>query len=172
MIKGIRKRDKRRRESGVTLVELLIASVVLVVGLLALFGVIAAAIADNGKSRTDTTATMLAQAVIEDVGAAYLGDTDTQLRDCKGTTFTITAQEGGAQLYRGNIDFTEGTPPANYHMDYVMCNGEAQTAFDVRWNVQKITDSTDLLTVGVRQKSSGTGRLFSVPVNLRVYVGE
>jgi Tfp pilus assembly protein PilV len=155
-----------------TLIELLIAMTVLVVGLLAVVGMLATAISDNSKSRTDTTSMMLAQAVIEDVGAAYLGNNDTQLKDCKGSTFAITALPGGAKLNGASIDFTEGGPPAKYHMDYVMCNGASETTVDVRWNVQQISDDTDLLTVGARVKGSANTRLFALPVNLRVYVGK
>lgn len=168
----IQRPAKRRSESGMTLIELMIAMVVLVVGLLALFGAIGTAITDNGKSRMDSTATMLTQAVIEDVGAAYIGGNDTQLTDCKGTTFTITAASGGAQLNGASVDFTESAPPPKYHMDYVMCNGNSQTTFDVRWNVRSVSDATSLLTVGARVKSGDKNRLFSFPVNLRVYVGK
>jgi prepilin-type N-terminal cleavage/methylation domain-containing protein len=173
MIKQIRYGTKHARtQRGMTLIELLIAVTVLVVGLLAIICMISTAIADNGKSRSDSTSMMLAQAVIEDVGAAYIGNSDTQLTDCKGTTFSITAVPGGAKLNGANIDFTEGAPPAKYHMDYVMCNGASQTIVDVRWNVKAVSDATDLLTVGARVKGGTSARLFAFPVNLRVYVGK
>lgn len=168
-----RRRTKQsRNERGMTLIELLIAVTVLVVGLLAIMCMITTAIADNGKSRSDSTSMMLSQAVIEDVTAAYIGNKDTQLTDCKGTNFAITATPGGARLNGATVDFTEGAPPAKYHMDYTMCNGNSTTVIDVRWNVQTVTDATDLLTVGARVKNGTDARLFALPVNLRVYVGK
>jgi Tfp pilus assembly protein PilV len=54
------RRRKLHRESGMTLIELAIAGVVLTVGMLSIMGVLLMAVGNNGRSKIDSTATMLA----------------------------------------------------------------------------------------------------------------
>jgi len=58
-------------------------------------------------------------------------------------------------------------------MDYVQCNNNVPRPYDVRWNVQIITDKTYLVTVGARP-AGGNGAAqfsFALPVTMRSYVG-
>src|SRR5512141_1931361 len=119
---------KRALESGVTVIELSIAGFVLVFGMLSLIGLLMVAIGNNGRSKIDSSATMLSQAVLEQISAKLAGGGPGTLTDnanCNGTgtTHTINYQPGaGAALNaQGYVDFTAAQVP-NYSMDYVDCN--------------------------------------------------
>jgi Tfp pilus assembly protein PilV len=154
-----------------------IAGLVLLVGMLALMTLFAIAIGNNGRSKVDSTATMLTQAVAEQITAVLAGGGPGSITDCNGTgtTWTISSASGGANLAGSAIDFTQTSPPANFYMNFAQCNpdGTLQATYDVRWNIQTIdSGGTFLVTVGARPKgSAGNKLLFSIPVNMRAYVG-
>lgn len=163
-----------------TLIELMIAAVVLIFGMLSIMGLLMLAIGNNGRSKIDSTATMLTQVVVEQVSAKLAGGGPGSITDdanCNntGNTWTINEQPGGATLTGGKIDFTQsqGAVPANYHMNYVDCNNNVQMDYDVRWNVQSVgANGTYLVTVGARPNSTMPTRFaFALPVNMRAYVG-
>ncbi len=161
-----------------TLIELAIAAVVLIVGMLSIMALLFTAIGNNGRSKIDSSATMLTQAVLEQISAKLAGGGPGTLTDnanCNGTgtTFTILYQPGGATLNaNGTINFT-AAQVANYSMNYVQCNNNVPRTYDVRWNVQNIKDKTYLVTVGARP-AGGNGAAqfsFALPVTMRSYVG-
>jgi Tfp pilus assembly protein PilV len=177
-------RTKRNSEAGMTLIELMIAAAVLVFGMLSIMGLLMLAIGNNGRSKVDSTATMLTQGVLEQISAKLAGGGPGSITDngnCNGTgtTWTIDTSSGngsqGANLASGKIDFTQaqGAVPANYFMNYVDCNNKIITTYDVRWNVEAIgTNGTYLVTVGARPKSNLPIRFsFAIPVTMRAYVG-
>ena len=188
---------RKRAQAGFSLIELMIAGALMVTGALAVMGLIMIAIATNSRNKIDSTKTMLAEAVIEEVSSTLIGNGEAALSDCAGNTFTINATTGGSKLLGSgthpsdtlgnNIDFNESAPPSGYQMDYVVtspCNSTGQyiATYDVRWHVDQIgagagtLTNSFLLTVGARKKgASQTGPLagvyFSPPVNLRVVLG-
>lgn len=165
-----------------SMIELLIACAVLVFGLLSVMGVLMVATGNNGRSKIDSSATMLTQAVVEQISAVLEGGGPGSITDCAGAgnTWVIDTTSGappngwGATVKGGQIDFTQATPPAGAHMDYVECNGNVQTTYDVRWNVQTVgSNNTFLVTVGAKPKEKLPARFgFAIPVNMRVYVGQ
>ena len=58
---------KRSGQKGMTLIELMIATFVLAVGMLGSLSMIFLAIATNSRNKFDTTGTMIAQTVIEQI---------------------------------------------------------------------------------------------------------
>jgi Tfp pilus assembly protein PilV len=181
----------RNQERGSTLIELMIAMLVLATGLGALTTLIAACMTTDNRNSKDTSATLLAQKVIEELSAQNTNSTNAVvLTDCAGNTWTIPSTQGaaapsgqGAALatsatspYYGGIDFTQsaGAVPAGFSMQYVDCslNG-AQTTYDVRWNVMSITaNSTRLITASARQRGSiNNGLRYAIPVTLRAVGG-
>ena len=161
------------------------ASAILVIGSLGIILLIVNSIATNNRNRNDSSQTMLAEAVVEQVSSTVIGTGSSLLNDCAGNSYTISGVTGGANLTSAGdaIDYgeniAEDTSKDDYHMDYhvnVPCSigGAPQAVYDVRWNVQKIGDSTNptnsyLLTVSARLKNHGEGNLFfSRPVTLRI----
>ena len=171
---------KRQRDSqaGISMIELLIAGMILVISSLGIMVLISTAIATNSRNKVDSTKSQLAGAVLEQIDSTIIGSGTAPLADCAGTAFTINTAPGGAALSGSGIDFTESSPPANYHMDYVVTSpcspsGTYQATYDVRWNVQVLpSTNTYLITVGSRLKGVSTSNLFfSLPTNVRVMLG-
>lgn len=170
---------KRGSESGITLIELSIAGFVLVFGMLSLMGLLMIAIGNNNRSKVDSSATMLTQAVLEQISAKLAGGGPGTLTDnanCNGTgnTFTILYQAGlGAPLNaNGTVNFNAAQVP-NYSMNYTECNNNVTRTYDIRWNVQDLSGKTYMITVGGRPfGGAGSSRFsFGLPVTMRAYVG-
>lgn len=184
-------RPGARAQHGMGLVELMIAMVVLLVGLMALLELSLVATYTNNKNSKDTSATLLAQMVLEQVSSQHPDSSATiTLTDCANVAHTVATAGGtgpagaGANLDTsassatyGSIDWSQqpNTVAANYSMVYTDCNANGrQTTYDVRWNIATISvNETRLITVSARQLSSwntktgGGGLRFALPVTLR-----
>lgn len=177
-----------------SMIELMFAGFILVVGMLGSLILISIAIASNSRNRIDTTGTAVSQTVIEQINAlTTTSNADITITDCAGTppgsaavTHTLKTAPGGARLLGDNfnprhlagaIDFTESTTAANlvgYRMLYTTCG---QTVYDVRWNItsysgnfaKKITVSARQL--GITGQQSDNIRLYAPPVTLKSISG-
>jgi type II secretory pathway pseudopilin PulG len=183
---------RRKLEGGATLIELMIAMLVLAIGLGALTTLFVASMATNNRNSKDTTATLLAQKVVEELSAQNTNSpVAVNLTDCVGNAWQIPSTQGaafpgqGAALnnnaaspFYGGIDFTQalGAVPVGFSMQFVDCdpNGQ-QTTYDVRWNVISVTaNSTRLITASARRlgtANTGGNLYFAVPVTLRTVGG-
>jgi type IV pilus modification protein PilV len=179
-------KKRRSSEQGSTLIELMIAMLVLAIGFGGVTTLLITAIASNNRNSKDTTATLLAQKVIEEISAQNVyNDTAVTVTDCANNAYSFATDPGafptgtGASLKAdGTIDFTQSyaNVPAGYAMRYVDCanQGGAQTTYDVRWNVMTIsaTNTTSrLITAAARPLASNVNQLggfyFALPVTLR-----
>jgi Flp pilus assembly protein TadG len=173
----------KRNESGVGMIEMMIASLILAIASLSILGLISVSIVTNNRNKMDSTGTMLAQSVIEQVKATLIGTGNASLTDCDGTDWAIETSTGGAALTGVSIDFTEASPPADYYMNYVMrspctTTGAEGITYDVRWRVEVVGASagtptnTYAIYLGARKQNHSEGNMFySLPVNFRVLVG-
>jgi len=183
---------KQKRQAGFTLVELMIAVLVLTFGLLALTALFATAIGNNGRSRVDSTATMLSESVIEQITAALARGGPSSVTDCAGTSWPVCnpnspdpncpAGTNGANVQTNSpsIDFGQTNVPYGYSMNYAVCNGGGlsgtQAVYDVRWNIEPLStapsSSSYLVTVSARPQNMANNRFtFALPVTFRTYVG-
>ena len=109
---------KRRgkRQAGFTLLEAMIAGFVMAFGLLAIAVLFVLAIGNNGRSRVDTTATMLSESVIEQIAAVLARGGPSSMTDCASTptTWLIDTSVGGAALSGSGIDFSRGEPALGF----------------------------------------------------------
>lgn len=176
---------KIRRQGGTSLIELMIAMLVLGVGLLSSAAMTAVAINTNIRSKNDSSSTAVAQAVIAQISAIPLGTTTPIIIDNCGSSTTInttgsTAGAGATLTSNGTIDFTQsfGAVATGYAMKYTTCdavNGIKAT-YDVRWNITWTSSSgkEELLVVGARsmgESTTGRGYFYGPAVNLRTVVG-
>jgi type II secretory pathway pseudopilin PulG len=174
------------RESGITLIETMMAAVILLVGSLSMVTLLVGSIATNSRNKMDSTQAMLATSILEQINSTFVGSGTSTLVDCAGNTWTIntgtpSSGSSGAALDGANINFSETSPPAGYFMNYVVntpctSTGTRQGMYDVRWHVDAVggvgVTNTYLLTVGARLKNHGEGnQIFSAPVTLRVMSG-
>jgi|SRR5579884_2460983 Tfp pilus assembly protein PilV len=164
----------KNKESGSLLLESLVAITVLLVGLGGLLILMVSSLYANNRSKGDTSATMVAEHVLEQISAQQSGSGNPiQITDCAGTTTEISTL--GAPLNNGNsanggnganltpagqIDWTQAfsaiptdtisTPNAVYAFRYVACGtGGQQITYDVRWNITWMSGyTTPLYTQG------------------------
>jgi type IV pilus assembly protein PilV len=183
------KQSRRTRQAGLSMVELLVAMMVLAVGMMGSMILVRTAIVNNNRNKMDTTATALAQMVLEQINSRPVTTvTNITINDCAGVARTINpngaASPGaGATLLTsgfnsGNIDFSQDITavPVGYGMQYVTCGpANQQVTYDVRWNITNMTGFTRLVTVSARKQiATNTGALpfFAVPVTLRGIGGQ
>ena len=152
---------------------------ILTFGILAAMTMVIVGVSRNGSNRFDTTATNVAQTVLEEIsGTAPTANPTLTVKDCTGTSLQINTAAGGANLLsNGYIDFTQATTTLNannYQMNYTVCgsNGQ-QVKYDVRWRVQSMGTYGKLVTVSAQQQFVNTtkGIAYLPPVTLRTIVG-
>lgn len=173
----------QRPQAGALLIELMFAAFILTVCSLGVISLIWTSILMNNRNRIDSTQTMLAQSIVEQVNSTIIGSESSGLADCNGKTWTISTTPGGAVMSGAGIDFTEADPPEDYFMTYVLkapceSTGALQATYDVRWHVKIVGASagtptnTFLVTVGAKKSgSTRAGLVASAPITMRVMVG-
>lgn len=192
-----RRISRRSSSSGMTLIELMIAMVVLAVGLIAIANVVALAIANNSRNRLDTTSVMLSEMVLEQIQSVPASANvvpGIPITDCAGVVWNVNttgapAPAGaganligaGAANNAGDIDYTqaEAAIPAGYSMDYTTCGPAGQQfVYEVRWNIvtNPANNFTKVVTVSARRKmgalnSSPNLVYFAQPTTLRGIAG-
>jgi type II secretory pathway pseudopilin PulG len=175
----LKKLNKWSKQRGTSLIELMIACLVLMVGVAGTVTLIPIAIGANSRNRQQSNSTVIAQMVIEKMLSAPVGGAGPVLtiNDCTPTTYNITTAVGGAPLLAsGDVNFAAAAP-AGYGMLYTACGaaGGGQSVYDVRWNIQQPAGTTfvKLITVSAKLRGSGTDlRYFSLPVTIRSTAGQ
>jgi prepilin-type N-terminal cleavage/methylation domain-containing protein len=171
-------RAKAGQQGGMTMIELMIAMVVLAVGIIGSMALIIRAVGGDSWSKQLSNSTVLAQSVTERIMAIPSAtNTIVTLTDCTGTVSNVNTAPGGPAVNaNGDLDFWAAAV-ANYRMLYTDCdtNGH-QATYDVRWNVQAIANSNGyvkILTVSAQLKNAGNNAMVFAPVaTVRTIVGE
>src|SRR5436309_9124884 len=89
MGKTIEQHNIRNPQAGITMIETLLAGSILMIGSLGMLSLIVDAIATNNRNRMDSTQTMLATSILEQIHSTFNGTGTSELKDCAGTTWTI-----------------------------------------------------------------------------------
>ena len=190
-----------RKQAGMTLVELMIAMVVLAVGMAGVLLMITSGIASNNRNRLDTGATNISQLVMEAIVSKPAGSNPIiTLQDCRPAalggpqnlqinTAGAAGPAGAGALItnplaggNGNIDWTgqaQAAVPAQYGMLYYACGTQGrQIAYEVRVNIiapaiNVAGAPSKIVTVSSRKSGAVAGdiRTFAPPVTLRGYSG-
>ena len=177
LIQGMKKAI--RNERGMSLVELLIAMVVLLVGLVGSMALVAISMANNGRSRQQGNSTIVSQLITEKISSVKATTSPILIvTDCAGNNFNVsTIAPGGSPLTAsGDVNFTQPAV-ANYQMLYTDCGTSGrQVTYDVRWNIQQPTPYVKLLTVSTQKLNVSQTRFdlkyFSLPVTIRTLIGQ
>ncbi|HEY2497149.1 MAG TPA: prepilin-type N-terminal cleavage/methylation domain-containing protein [Candidatus Angelobacter sp.] len=176
------KKFGRRSIQGFTLVELMVAMVVLTVGVLGGMVMVILGMTRDNTNRMDTTATNAAQAVMEQIAAVPANnDTNVIVTDCVPTARTVTTQGSaggtGATLLgdgSGNVDFA-AAPVPNYQIPFTVCgNNGMQITYDVRWRITTLPSGGKLVVVAAGHPwtdNKSRGMAYIAPVTLRTIVG-
>jgi Tfp pilus assembly protein PilV len=185
-------RKARLGESGLGLLELIIAMTVLTIGMLGSMIMILTGMQSNSRNKSDTTATVLDQEILETFATLknYPEVGSVAIYDCSGNSVTYQAAYGQGTFPNGNgapltatgdIDWTQPTPTlatsttSGYAMQYKNCSGDT---YEVRWNVMDAANAPSksrlsLLTVSSRLKAasgSHQAMLYAPPTTLRTLI--
>ena len=177
MIFHRKKHSASPQQRGLTLIELMIAMVILAVGVVGSMALVVRAIGGDFASKQTSNSTVLAQMVTERIMAVPANNsTIVTISDCTPTAFNVSTSVGGAALTTsGDVDYTQAAV-ANYNMSYTDCDTSGrQAVYDVRWNIQVVTNSSyaKILTVSSQLKSAGNNRMVWAPVaTIRTIVGQ
>ena len=160
------KRDKQRcisAQRGFTLVELLIAAVVFLVGIVGVMQLVPAAMTSNLQNRVDTTSVVLAQRELDQMTAqplssATFADADGNLCNL-GNSAAPNTVVGSPLTTFGNfvkVDFTKAKV-ANYNFQFTNPQNPTDGTYDVRWAVITQTNAAGTAVskrfiVGVQRK--------------------
>jgi type II secretory pathway pseudopilin PulG len=179
-------KTKRDRERGFTLVEMLIATLILIVGLVAVAQLVPTSVLLNSNNRNDGTALVFAQHELEAIrgqpltattfsdlagitcpisNTCSLGD-PTQPLQCVGNC-PVVPNSAGAPM----INFA-AAPVANYSFTYTDPNDPFSAPYDVRWAIVTVTNPQSVVTgkriiVGVFRRGMQTP---SLPITLDTMV--
>src|ERR1700680_1921316 len=123
MISNRNKISTSRQQRGMTLLELMIAMVVLAIGVVGSMALVVRAIGGDAASKQLSNSTALTQTVTERIMAVPANNNGTvTITDCTNATSNVSTAVGGPPVTAsGNLDFTAATIP-NYNMSYTDCD--------------------------------------------------
>lgn len=168
-----------RRESGFSLLEMMLATIILLVGLVAVAQLVPASILLNYRNRIDSSALVFAQREMDqflDQPLSTSTFTDAQLQTCQlGNAANPNVVQGSPLLNNlAAIDFNQALVPGySYATPFVDPNDPSGTGYDVRWAVIVTGNggsaSSKRFILGIRQQG---GNGFFQPVTLDMMVGK
>ena len=188
-----RKTPSRKRQRGFSLIELMIAMLVLTIGLVGGMIILIVAMASNSKAHYDTNAVALSQSTLDRIIVISNSATTltTSIIDCNGVAHPVNTAPGGAPLLASDksIDFSQA-PVDGYQMTFALCaaGGSGQigtpTTYDVRWRVDAFatpapgappSPAVQLVSIAAKRVGSQTGQLqgdfFLLPITLHALRG-
>jgi Tfp pilus assembly protein PilV len=171
-------------QEGFSILEMMLATIILLVGLVAIAQLVPASILLNYRNRTDSSALVFAQRELDQMLAQPL--TQNSFVDALGNTCQLgdptnpNTLQGNNVLFVNNqtlIDFSGSAPsPAptsGYGFTYQDLTDPSGTTYDIRWGVvitgNGTTASTKRFILGVRQ-FGGNG--YFQPITLDAMVGK
>ena len=199
-IRHFRQPRRTSAAAGVSIIELMAALSIIAIAMLGSMIMVVIGMQTNSNGKTDTTATILDQEVIEKFATLknYPKPGTVTIYDCAlagGNANQHQASIGagaGATLYTaanapmpsmvGDVNWTAAAPVyatsavAGYAMLYQTCSGEI---YEVRWNIAQISPVLSLLTVSARPRaaqimtaglSQSRAILYARPVTLRTMI--
>jgi prepilin-type N-terminal cleavage/methylation domain-containing protein len=179
--------DRRKSQRGFSLVEMMFATVILLVGLVAIAQLVPASILLNYRNRTDSSALVFAQRELDFmIDQPFILTTFTDPlgvycypagNSCNlGTPAPPNQVQGSPVILFNNqplIDFTNPTGIPNWSFTYPDPNDPSGTTYDVRWAVivtgNNGTPTAKRFILGVRQVG-GSG--YFQPITLDTMVSK
>lgn len=167
-------------QEGFTLIELAIATAVLLFGVVAVMQLVPFSIKTNTANRYDTTSVVIAQQLLDEMSAQPFNNLTVTDPICGAISLGAGAAGASVEspnatyltMFQGNatVDFTQGAV-AGYNCNYTNPNSASRGTYQVRWGVV-VTESaagqvvSKRFVVGVQR----TGMQFRFPVNVEATV--
>lgn len=179
-------RKAARKQRGFTLIEMLLATVIILVGLVAVAQLVPTSVLLNSNNRSDATALVYAQHVLEAMRNRPLTDlsyTDPQGETCAlGFVCNLGDPAQPSNLVGNPVNTTSGSPiidfsvaPVDgYSYTYIDPNDPLGATYDVRWAIVTRTNGSGSVTskrfiLGVFRRGMKTPTL---PVTLDTMVSK
>jgi len=174
----------RKGQKGFSILEMMLATVILLVGLVAIAQLVPASILLNYRNRTDSSALVFAQRELDqmiDQPLSVNSFTDALGNTCQlGNPAVVNSVQGTNVLTFSNqalIDFSPPNPPPaptnGYGFTFQDPTDPNNIIYDVRWAViitgNGTTASTRRFILGIRQKG---GNGYFQPITLDTVVGK
>lgn len=169
-----RRTRSRSTSHGFTLLEMMCATVIMLVAMFAVAQLVPASVLLNTRNRSDSSALVFAQRELDQMLEQQLSST--AFTDAQGTTCNLgdptnpNAVVGNPVVVINNfatMDFT-GAPIPGYSFTFVDPNSANGAALDVRWAVITSVNGNNIVTgkrfiLGVRQQG---GNGYFLPITL------
>jgi hypothetical protein len=128
---------RKAGQSGFSILEMLLASAILLVGIISVVQLVPASLRLNASNRFDTMATVMAQRELDQMLSQPLSTNAFLDKDNNVISLGGAGTPGASVLMNGQtpmIDFSPGagTPPAGFYLDQTDQSG---ATFELRWAV-------------------------------------
>jgi len=165
-----------RTQDGFSVLEMIVASAILMVGIVSVVQLVPASLTNSVGNRMDTMATVVAQRELDQMLSQPLSVNSFQ-DDTYGWPISLggAGSPGAAVVMNGQsaiIDFSAGTPPPGFYIpSYVDPNDPTGSSFELRWAVFPQVSNVGTVVskriiIGCRRNQNVTGGQLFLPVTL------
>jgi len=163
------------KQGGFSVLEMIVASAILMVGIVSVVQLVPASLKNSVGNRMDTLATVVAQRELDQMLSQPL--TANTFQDMDGNIISLggAGSPGAAVVMSGQsaiIDFSAGTPPAGFYIpSYVDINDPSHSSFELRWAVFPEVNNLGTvvgrrIVIGCRRNQNIVGGQLFLPVTL------
>ena len=162
-----------RKQSGFSVLEMILASAILMVGIVSVVQLVPASLNSSVGNRLDTMATVACQRELDQMLSQPLSVDSFQ---DEGQTISLggAGSPGASVLMSGQsvvVDFSPGTtPPAGFSATYTDPNDLTSASFELRWAVfPQLSNGAVVgrrIVIGCRRANSGGNQQLLLPVTL------
>jgi hypothetical protein len=164
-----------RKQDGFSVLEMIVASAILMVGIVSVVQLVPASLKNSVGNRMDTMATVVAQRELDQMLSQPLSTSN--FNDSDGNLISLggAGAPGAAVVMSGQspiIDFSAGTPPAGFFIpSYVDANDPSRSSFELRWAVFPQVNNAGTvvgkrIVIGCRRNQNVVGGRLFLPVTL------
>lgn len=163
---------RRRKQKGFSILEMILASAILMVGIVSVVQLVPASLKSSVGNRLDTMATVVCQRELDQMLSQAL-NVDT-FQDQDGQTISLGGPGSPGAIVLMNGDYVAihfgGTPPSGFYTFYTDPNDPTST-FELRWAVFPLPGNGApvvgrRIVIGCRRAKSGGNEQLLLPVTL------
>lgn len=163
-----------RKQDGFSVLEMIVASAILMVGIVSVVQLVPASLKNSVGNRMDTLATVVAQRELDQMLSQPL--TANTFQDMDGNVISLAGagSPGAAVVMSGQstiIDFSAGPPATGFYLpSYVAPQDLTGPSFELRWAVFQQPSNGPVLSrriiIGCRRNQNVIGGQLFLPVTL------
>jgi hypothetical protein len=162
-----------RKQHGFSVLEMILASSILMVGIVSVVQLVPASLNSSVGNRLDTLATVVCQRELDQMLGQPLNVDSFQDENRQTISLGGPGAPGAATQMDGDyavIHYTAFLPPEGYYTYYQDPNDATAPKFELRWAVFKQSNNgavvSKRIVIGCRRVPGSAGETFLLPVNL------